>query len=136
MTTLRDRLAVGAVALLALLLGAALPLFLLSDWNPFGYGVGRAAAAACLYGAGGALVARLRPRGRAWLRAALVAWAPTLLGATGVWLSLTVPTSADPGLAAVLLLGPLAASVLGAWLTRRFRARPATPSVSPACPRS
>lgn len=49
--------------------------------------------------------------GRRW--AASTAWGMILLGAAGVWISLTDPASGDLGLAFLFLLGPLASALLG-----------------------
>lgn len=105
-----------AVVVIAGIVGLAL---VFTDLIPVPPGWLRVAAGGAFYVIAGWILGRLNA-GRSPLRWALGAgWGLILLGIAGVWISATDPASGDFALAALFLLGPATASLLGGWLASR-----------------
>lgn len=105
--------------LLVLVAGVAGLALVFTDLIPVPPGWARIAAGAVLYVAAGWILGRLNT-GRRPLRWALgAAWGLILLGGVGLWISLTDPASGDLALAALFVLGPATAALVGGWLASR-----------------
>jgi len=104
------------VVVVAGLVGLAL---VFTDLIPVPPGWLRIAAGAAFYVLAGWILGRLNA-GRRPLRWALGAgWGLIVLGLVGVWISATDPASGDFALAALFLVGPATAALLGGWLASR-----------------
>lgn len=109
----------GAV-LLALAGGVPGAALLFTDVGP-GETPGARALFTALYFVLAGGVAGFRGGSRGWTLAVLLAWIPMALGAAGLAVTLTEPSSGAPRLALLLVLGPLLCSVTGAAVARRLR---------------
>lgn len=87
-----------------------------TDLGPGRTGAARVWTGGLFYFLAGTLVGWLNggSAGRRW--AATTAWGMILLGAVGLWISLTDPASGDLALALLFLLGPLGSALLGGTL--------------------
>lgn len=104
------------VVVVAGLVGLAL---VFTDLIPIPPGWVRIALGAAFYVLAGWLLGRLNARGRPLRWALGAGWGLILLGLVGLWISFTDPASGDFALAALFLLGPATASLLGGWLASR-----------------
>lgn len=121
----RRRAAARVTALAGLLaaLGVAGCWLAVSGGGPARTPEGRAVTSALFFLLGGAAMGGLRPRGRGWWLAALVAAGPAVLGATGLGLWLAEPGRSGAGLALLYLAGPAALSLAGARVAAELRRR-------------
>ena len=101
---------------LAGLVGLAL---VFTDVVPVPPGWMRIAAGAAFYFLVGWILGRLNASRRPLRWALGAGWGLILLGIVGVWISAADPASGDFALAALFLLGPATASLVGGWLASR-----------------
>lgn len=112
------------LSLLAVLAAGVAGLALVfTDLVPVPVGFERVAVGALLYVAAGYLVARWNADGRPLGWALATAWGLGLLGAVGLWITLTDPASGHLVLALTFLLGPALAALAGGVLGARGGAR-------------
>ena len=112
------------VALLILAAGAVGLALVFLDFGVATTPSQRAMVAAVYFFLTGGVCGVLVRHRRAWLFAALLTWATTLLGLVGLFVSVGNPESADPALTVKLLLGPVFCSLAGVAVARFARGRP------------
>jgi len=105
------------------LAGAAGLAFVFTDVLVAPLGLGRIGVGGVFYVLIGFLLGRLQAGSRPIRWALASGWGLALLGAVGLWISLTERSSADFPLAFLFLLGPASAALLGGWIGGRATAR-------------